>query len=59
MTVREITFMCLDLAKANSSDDSFWTEDHVIFLLKKYRSFLIKKEQEKQKATTDIASEFE
>lgn len=59
MTVREITFMCLDLAKANSSDDSFWTEDHVIFLLKKYRSFLIKKEQEKQRATTDIASEFE
>lgn len=51
--------MVLDLAKAATSDDSFWTEDHVIFLLKKYRSFLIKKEQEKQKATTDIASEFE
>lgn len=59
MLVKEITFMCLDLAKANSSDDSFWTEEHVIFLLKKYRSFLIKKEQEKQRATTDIASEFE
>lgn len=51
--------MVLDLAKANTSDDSFFTEEHVIFLLKKYRSFLIKKEQEKQKATTDIASEFE
>ena len=59
MLVKEITFMCLDLAKAATSDDSFWTEDHVIFLLKKYRSFLIKKEQEKQRATTDIASEFE
>ncbi len=59
MLVKEIVYMCLDLAKANSSDDSFWTENHVIFLLKKYRSFLIKKEQEKQKATTDIASEFE
>lgn len=51
--------MVLDLAKAATSDDAFFTEEHVIFLLKKYRSFLIKKEQEKQKATTDIASEFE
>lgn len=59
MLVKEIVYMVLDLAKAVTSDDSFFTEDHVIFLLKKYRSFLIKKEQEKQKATTDIASEFE
>lgn len=59
MTVREIVYMVLDLAKANTSDDAFWTEDHVIFLLKKYRSFLIKKEQDKEKSTTDIASEFE
>ena len=46
MLVKEIVYMVLDLAKAATSDDSFWTEDHVIFLLKKYRSFLIKKEQE-------------
>ncbi len=59
MLVKEIVYACLDLSKAATSDDSFWTEDHVIFLLKKYRSFLIKKEQEKQRATTDIASEFE
>ena len=59
MLVKEIVYMCLDLAKANTSDDSFWTEEHVIFLLKKYRSFLIKKEQDKEKSTTDIASEFE
>lgn len=59
MLVKEIVYSCLDLAKANTSDDSFFTEEHVIFLLKKYRSFLIKKEQEKEKATTDIASEFE
>lgn len=59
MLVKEIVYMVLDLAKAATSDDSFWTENHVIFLLKKYRSFLIKKEQEKQRATTDIASEFE
>jgi hypothetical protein len=31
----------------------------VLFLCKKYRSFLIKKEQEKEKTTTDTASEFE
>lgn len=59
MLVKEIVYMVLDLAKAATSDDSFFNEDHVIFLLKKYRSFLIKKEQEKQKTTTDIASEFE
>ena len=59
MLVKEIVYMVLDLAKAATSDDSYFNEDHVIFLLKKYRSFLIKKEQEKQKVTTDIASEFE
>ncbi len=59
MLVKEIIFMCLDLAKAYTSDDSFFNESHVLFLLKKYRSFLIKKEQEKQKSTTDVASEFE
>lgn len=59
MLVKEIVYMVLDLAKAATSDDSYFNEDHVIFLLKKYRSFLIKKEQEKQKATTDIASESE
>ena len=59
MLVKEIVYMVLDLAKAATSDDSYFNEDHVIFLLKKYRSFLIKKEQEKQKATTDIASKFE
>lgn len=59
MLVKEIVYMVLDLAKANTSDDSFFTEEHVVFLLKKYRSFLIKKEQDKQKSNTDIASEFE
>ena len=59
MTVGEIIYSILDLCKVSSSDDSFITEDHVLFLLKKYRSLLIKKEQEKEKSTTDIASEFE
>lgn len=51
--------MVLDLAKAATSDDSFFTEGHVIFLCKKYRAFLIKKEQEKLKGTMPVASEFE
>lgn len=50
--------MVLDLLKA-TNDDSFYVEEHVIFLLKKYRSFLIKKEQEKEKESQDVASEFE
>lgn len=59
MKVRDIVYMILDLAKAATSDDSYFTEEHVLFLAKKYRSFLIKKEEEKEKSTTDVASEFE
>lgn len=59
MKVKEIVYIILDLSKAATSDDSFYTEEHVLFLCKKYRSFLIKKEQEKEKSTTDVASEFE
>ena len=59
MKVSELVYSILDLAKAASSDDSFFTEEHVIFLCKKYRAFLIKKEQDKEKSSTDVASEFE
>jgi hypothetical protein len=59
MLVKELIYSILDLAKAATSDDSFYTEEHVIFLCKKYRAFLIKKEQDKEKSSTDIASEFE
>ena len=59
MLVKEIVYSCLDLAKAHTSDDSFLTEEHVVFLLKKYRSFLLKKEQDKRKASMEITSEFE
>lgn len=41
MTYREATYLVLDEVKA-SADDSFFTEDHVIFLLGKYRAFLLK-----------------
>lgn len=38
---KELVYMVLDEIK-NISDDSFFTEDHVIFLLNKYRTFLLK-----------------
>lgn len=59
MLAKEIVYSILDLVHAAGSDDAVITEEHVLFLCKKYRAFLIKKEQEKERATTDIASEFE
>lgn len=47
MTLRELVFMCMDEVKLHS-DDSFYTEDHIVFLLNKYRSFVLKKELEKE-----------
>lgn len=58
MLVKELIYYILDSCKI-ISDDSILNEGHVLFLTKKYRSFLIKKEQEKEKSTTDTASEFE
>lgn len=40
-TYRELVYMVLDELKL-SSDDSFFTEEHVIFLLNKYRAFILK-----------------
>jgi hypothetical protein len=48
MKVKEIVYMVMDLLKGFSDDLSF-TEDHVVFLCKKYRAFLIKKEQDQEK----------
>ena len=59
MKVKELVFMILDECKLSSSDDAYITPEHVIFLIKRYRSFLIKKEQEREKTSTDVASEFE
>ena len=47
MTLRELVFLVLDELKINS-DDSFINEDHVVFLINKYRSFVLKKELEKE-----------
>ena len=43
---RELVAFILDAIKA-VSDDAFITEDHVIFLLNKYRSYLLKQKYEK------------
>lgn len=40
-TYRQITYLILDELKG-SSDDFTYTEDHIIFLMDKYRSFLLK-----------------
>ena len=59
MLVKELIYSILDLAKAATSDDSFYTEEHVFFLAKKYRSFLIKREKDKLKLETDLSGAFE
>ena len=48
MTYREIVYICLDELKGMSDDFTF-TEDHLIFLLGKLRSFLLK-----QRYSSDI-----
>lgn len=40
-TFKELVYMVLDELKLHS-DDATYTEDHVIFLLNKYRAFLLK-----------------
>lgn len=41
MTYKELIYMVLDELKM-SSNDAYYTPDHIIFLLTKYRSFLLK-----------------
>ena len=40
-TYRELVYLCLDELKLHS-DDAVFTEDHIIFLLNKYRALLLK-----------------
>lgn len=40
-TYKELVYMVLDELKAKS-DDFYYTENHIIFLLEKYRAFLLK-----------------
>lgn len=58
MLVKELVYSILDLCKS-ISDDSIITEEHVLFLCKKYRSLLIKQEKDKNKGASDDALEFE
>ena len=41
MTYREIVYACLDILKL-TSDDSLYTEEHIIFLANKARTLLLK-----------------
>ena len=41
MTYREIVYMCLDSLKV-ASDDSYMTEEHVLFLVSKIRALILK-----------------
>lgn len=41
MTYREIIYMCMDELKL-SSDDAQFNEEHILFLISKYRAFLLK-----------------
>lgn len=56
MTLRELVFMCMDEVKLNS-DDAYYTEDHIVFLLNKYRSFVLKRELEKENKPLSSAND--
>lgn len=47
MLVKEMIYMVLDLAGKITSDDSYFTEDHIKWLLGKYRAMLLKRELER------------
>lgn len=47
MKLSKLVYMVLDECKIQS-DDAYFTEDHVIFLLSNYRALLLKKELEKE-----------
>lgn len=42
-TLKELTYMVLDELKL-SSDDSFFNEEHIAFLINKYRNFILKQQ---------------
>ena len=42
-TYREIVYMCLDLLK-QSSDDAYYTPEHVLFLLSNFRAYILRKQ---------------
>lgn len=50
MTLRELVFICLDELKLSGSDDSFFNENHIRFLLNKWRARLLKQEYDTNKS---------
>lgn len=48
MKTKELIYIVLDLCKV-ASDDAYFTEEHVEWLLTKNRSFLLKREEERLK----------
>ena len=55
MTYRELVYMCLDEIKL-ASDDSYITEDHILFLIGKYRAFLLRQKYEKINMPTPMSN---
>ena len=49
MTLRELVFICLDELRLSASDDSFFNENHIRFLLNKWRARLLKQEYDTNK----------
>ena len=48
MKTKELIYIVLDLCKV-TSDDAYFTEEHVEWLLNKNRAFLLKREEERLK----------
>jgi hypothetical protein len=59
MTLRELVYICLDELKLSGSDDSFLNENHVRFLLNKWRARLLKQEYDNNKKKEISASAYQ
>ena len=54
-TYRQMIYMILDELKV-LSDDSYYTEDHIMFLLNKYRAYLLKQKYSDTSKETSISN---
>lgn len=48
---KDVVYMVMDLVKL-SSDDTYFTEDHVLFLINKFRMYLLKQKYEQSRNQT-------
>lgn len=58
MTTREIVYYILDLVK-QSSDDAFYTEEHVVFAITKHRAFLLEQKQKQDLLFKPLESNYQ